>query len=134
LQPAAGLLTTVGDLAKFMQFQMLGGAPSVLSDAALQSSYRLLIPSDANLGYGDGTGFSAVRDADSHLVALGHGGAFPDGFVASYEFDRATRTGVILLANTYGGRAKYKVLMREVLTLLNPRSPGGSGLSPSEQH
>jgi CubicO group peptidase (beta-lactamase class C family) len=134
LLPAAGLLTTVGDLAKLMQFQISGGIPSVLSDAALQSSYQLLVPSDGNLGYGDGVGFSAVRDADTHLVALGHGGVFSDGFIASYEFDRSSRTGVILLANTYGGRAQYKVLVRRILALLNPQSTGGSGLPPLEQH
>jgi CubicO group peptidase (beta-lactamase class C family) len=134
LLPAAGLLSTVGDLAKLMHFQMSGGLPQVLSDAALKSSYQLLVPSDADLRYGDGVGFAAVRDADSHLTAIGHGGAFPDGFTASYEFDAATRTGVVLLANTYGGHAKYKVLARNILALLNPASSGGTGSPPLEEH
>lgn len=134
LQPAAGLLTTVGDLAKLMQFQMNGGEPKVLSDAALQASYQLLVPSDADLRYGNGVGYASVRDAESKLTAIGHGGAFADGFIASYEFDRSTRTGVILLANTYGGHANYKVLTRRILASLHPSSGGGSGLTPLQEH
>jgi len=60
--------------------------------------------------------------------------AFPEGFVTSYEFDGAARAGVILLANTYAGRANYKVMVRRILALLNPNSPGGSGLAELEQH
>jgi CubicO group peptidase (beta-lactamase class C family) len=134
LLPAAGLLTTVGDLAKLMRFQMDGGVPGVLSDAALTASYRLPVPSDADLRYGNGVGFASVRDAESKLTAVGHGGTFTDGFTASYEFDRSTRTGVILLANTYGGQANYKVLVRKILALLNPQSSGGSGQPPLEEH
>ncbi|HEU4602933.1 MAG TPA: serine hydrolase domain-containing protein [Steroidobacteraceae bacterium] len=134
LEPAAGLLTTVGDLAKLMQFQLAGGAPRVLSDEMRKASYQLLVASDGDLKYGDGVGFAAVRDTGSHLTALGHGGAFPDGFVASYEFDLPSQTGVILLANTYGGRANYKPLMRKILFLLNPASSGGTGLPALEEH
>jgi hypothetical protein len=55
------------------------------------------------------------------------------GFVASYEFDRPTRTSVILLANTSYGRANYKPLVRRIL-LLHPGSPGGTGLVPTAEH
>ncbi|WP_129645255.1 serine hydrolase domain-containing protein [Peristeroidobacter agariperforans] len=134
LLPAAGLLTDVGDLAKLMRFQMLGGYEKVLSNEMLQASYRMLVPSSANLQYGDGVGFAAVRDPDGKLAAIGHGGAFPEGFVTSYEFDGTRKTGVILLANTYAGQANYKVLVRRILARLNPTSPGGSGLAEIEQH
>jgi CubicO group peptidase (beta-lactamase class C family) len=134
LLPAAGLLSTVKDLAKLMRFQMQGGAEDVLSDASLQSSYELLVPSDANLRYGDGIGFASVRDSDSRLTALGHGGAFPEGFVTSYEFDGATDTGVIFLANAYGGKANYKLLARQILAFFNSDSAGGSGHRPPEEH
>ena len=67
-------------------------------------------------------------------MALGHGGAFGEGFVTAYEFDGARRTGVILLANTHGGRANYKVLARKILALMNPESTGGSGLPLPEEH
>lgn len=84
--------------------------------------------------YGDGVGFAAVRDADGKLTAVGHGGAFPEGFVTSYEFDGTRKTGVILLANTYAGQANYQVTVRRILALLDPTSPGGSGLAELEQH
>lgn len=134
LLPAAGLLADVGDLAKLMRFQMLGGQEKVLSNGMLEASYRMLVPSNANLQYGDGVGFAVVRDPDAKLAAVGHGGAFPEGFVTSYEFDGTRKTGVILLANTYAGQANYKVLVRRILALLDPTSPGGSGLTELEQH
>jgi len=134
LQPAAGLFTDVGDLAKLMRFQMMGGQQRVLSDKALQASYRLFVPTNANLQYGDGVGYAVVREPDGKLVAVGHGGYWTDGFVSSYEFDGTSKIGVILLGNTYGGQANYKPLVRRILALLNPASPGGSGQPELEQH
>lgn len=134
LLPAAGLLSTVRDLAKLMNFQMGNVPGKMLSPQTLSSSYELMLPTDANMRYGDGVGFAAVRDPDSRLVALGHGGAFWEGFNASYEFDGATKTGVIFLANTYAGKANYKTLARKILAFLNPDSAGGSGLKPFEEH
>jgi hypothetical protein len=86
------------------------------------------------LKYGDGAGFAPVTSSGSSLSALGHGGAFPDGFVTSYDFDLPSQAGVILLANTYGGRANYKLLMRKILAILNPASSGGTGLPALEEH
>ncbi|WP_161966199.1 serine hydrolase domain-containing protein [Steroidobacter cummioxidans] len=134
LLPAAGLLTDVADLAKLMRFQMMRGPQQVLSNNMLQASYQMLVPSNANLQYGDGVGFAAVREPDGKLAAVGHGGVWPEGFVTSYEFDGTAQTGVILLANTYAGRANYKDMVRRILALLNPTSPGGSGLAELEQH
>lgn len=134
LLPAAGLLADVGDLAKLMRFRIMGGQEQVLSHKTLQASYQMLVSSNANLQYGDGIGFAAVREADGKLTAVGHGGAFPEGFVTSYAFDGTKKTGVILLVNTYGGEANYKVLVRRILALLNPDSGGGSGQAELEQH
>lgn len=134
LLPAAGLLTDLGDLAKLMRFQMLGGHEKVLSDKMLQASYQMIVPSNANLQYGDGVGFAVVRDPDGKLTAVGHGGLFPEGFVTSYEFDGSRKTGVIVLANTYAGQADYKGLVRRILARLDPTSPGGSGLAELEKH
>ncbi len=133
LSPAAGLLSTLEDLVRLMRFQSGTVLETVLSSSMLESSYQMLVPSDANLRYGDGIGFAAVRNSDSGLTALGHGGGF-SGFATSYEFDGTTRTGVILLANTSSKRMNYKVLVRQMLAILNPASPGGSGLPPMEEH
>lgn len=133
LLPAAGLLTTVEDLARFMRFQLGKGPQTVLSRKMLQTSYRMIAPSDANLRYADGIGFAVVRDEDK-LVAVGHGGSFPEGFTTSYEFDGSTKTGVIFLANTNGGRANYKRLARKILARLNPNSVGGAGVPLADEH
>ncbi len=114
--------------------QSLGGQERVLSDQALQASYQLLLPTNANLQYGDGVGFAVVRDPDGKFAAIGHGGVFPEGFVSSYEFDGSRKAGVILLANTYAGQADYKALVRRILAMLDPTSPGGSGFAELERH
>jgi CubicO group peptidase (beta-lactamase class C family) len=132
--PAGGLLSTVKDLAKLMSFQISGEPETVLTTKTLEAAFEDLVASDGDLRYGDGVGFAAVRNEDSHLTALGHGGLRRVGFVASYEFDRSTRTGVILLANTSYGRADYKPLVRRILLLLHPASAGGTGLKPTEEH
>jgi CubicO group peptidase (beta-lactamase class C family) len=134
LLPAGGLMSTVSDLGKLMRFQLGAGPETILRHATLLSSYRTIVPSDADLRYGDGIGYAAVRNPDSHLTALGHGGLWRVGFVASYEFNPAARTGVILLSNTSYGRADYKPLVRRILSILDPGSPGGSGVPSAEEH
>jgi CubicO group peptidase (beta-lactamase class C family) len=132
-QSAGGLLSTLEDLAKLMHFQLGLGPNSVLPLSSLQASYQMIVPSDGDLRYGDGIGFSAARDLDSQLTALGHGGSIR-GFVTSYEFDLSTQSGVILLANSSGGRATYKPLVRKILALLHSKSSGGTGQPATEVH
>jgi hypothetical protein len=43
-----------------------------------------------------------------------------NGFAASYEFDLATQTGIILLTNTSYGRADYKKLVRKNSRVASP--------------
>lgn len=129
--PAGSLLSTLGDLTKLMRFQLGAGPESVLSREALLDSYQLLVPSDGNLRYGDGVGFAVVRNDDSNLAALGHGGSL-SGYAASYEFDRSTQCGVILLTNF--GASSYKPLVRKALKVLHPTSSGGTGLRGAEVH
>lgn len=130
---AGGLVSTIGDLSKLMSFQLGHGPDSVLSEEMLLKSYALIVPSDANLLYGDGVGYAAVRNEDSSLVALGHGGSL-GGYITSYEFDLSSDTGVILLSNTNFGQANYKILVRKILALLHPDSRGGSGEPVLERH
>jgi hypothetical protein len=92
-----------------------------------------VVVSDANLLYGDGIQFSAARNEDSSFVAVGHGG-LRVGFTSYLGMDRATGTGIILLTNTSAGNADYKPLCRRILSMLNPRSKGGTGQPPTESH
>jgi CubicO group peptidase (beta-lactamase class C family) len=127
---AAGVITTLEDLARLMRFQLGMGPESVLSHKALESSYRLVVPSDADLRYGDGVGYAASRNADGDLVALGHGGS--SRYITSYAFDRSEKSGIIVMTSDQAGN--YKKVVREALKILNPASPGGSGLPPLERH
>ncbi|HZQ21859.1 MAG TPA: serine hydrolase domain-containing protein [Terriglobales bacterium] len=131
--PVGGLLSTVPDLAKLMRFQLGYGPNSVLKLEALESAFTGLVASDADLLYGDGVGFSAVRNEDGHIVVLGHGG-LRRGYVASYEFDESTKTGIIALSSSSGGNAEYKPLVRRILSMLNPNSRGGTGEPLQESH
>lgn len=134
LMPATDLKTTLPDMVRLMRFQMLGDNERVLKKTTLLASYQLLVPTDALMRYGDGVGFAAVRNEDSKLVALGHGGSDADGFISSYEFDGATQAGIVVLANTYKGTANYKRMTRQILAVMNPDSAGGSGLKDFEEH
>jgi CubicO group peptidase (beta-lactamase class C family) len=133
LFPAGGLYSSVNDLAKFILFELGDGPDSVLSKECLERAFTGVVVSDANFVYGDGIQFSAARNEDSAFVAVGHGG-LRVGFTSYVGMDRSTGTGIILLSNTSGGNADYKPLCRRILSMLNPRSRGGTGQAPSESH
>lgn len=131
--PVGGLLSTVSDLSKLMLFQLGYGPNSVLKTETLKSAFTGLVASDADLLYGDSVGFSAVRNENGYLVAVGHGG-LRWGFTSSYEFDRSAKIGLIVLSSTSGGKAEYKPLVRRTLSMLNRNSRGGTGEPLHESH
>ena len=129
--PAAGAFSTMEDLVRLMRFQMGMGPQTVLSNAALEDSFRLVVPSDGNLAYGDGIGFAAVRNTDSDLVSIGHGGR-TWFFSGSYQFDRSTKAGIIVLTTHVND--EFKPLVRQSLKEIHPESHGGTGLETEEHH
>jgi CubicO group peptidase (beta-lactamase class C family) len=129
--PAGGLFSTVDDLAKLMRFEFGLGPEAVLLHKALLQSFRLVVPSDGDLLYGDGIGYAAVRNADSDLVALGHGGETWN-YIASFEYDRARQSGIIILTSDHTNA--YKPFVRGGLKILNSKSTGGTGIKPTEEH
>ena len=132
---AAALASPVNNLAKYEVrcVSRLCENSGCLTQGSLHCAFELIVPSDANLVYGDGVGYASVRNEGSSFVALGHGGSFP-GYIASYEFDVKADTGVILLANTNHGKANYKVLTRNILALLHPNSGGSNAITLLEHH
>ena len=98
--PNGALLTTVGDLAKFVAFE-LGAGPPILKKATQDETYARLSSATWALGSGYGIGFQATRRGT--LVALGHGGSTA-GFLSAAQFDRASKIGVVVLRNADGGR------------------------------
>ena len=115
--PAGSLYSTVGDLARFVTFELGEGPPGVLKKETLDNSFSALVGADSDLNYGDGIGFSALRLMPSNFVAAGHLGTL-HGYSAAVLFDRPSRTGIIMLANVTDGRANYQELAQRELALL----------------
>ena len=115
--PAGSLYSTVGDLTRFVAFELGEGPASILKKETLDNSFSALVAADADLNYGDGTGFSALRLMPSNFVAVGHLGALP-GYSVAVIFDRSSRTGIIMLANVTGGKADYQELAQRELAML----------------
>ena len=71
--PNGALYTTVGDLAKFLSFELGHGPPDVLSTEARTQNYARLLSASGTLDSGYGIGFQATRRGA--VVAIGHGGS-----------------------------------------------------------
>jgi CubicO group peptidase (beta-lactamase class C family) len=97
--PNGAIFTTVGDLARFVSFEMGYGPESVLARKTLLDSQSEMFwaGEDANAGYG--IGLMLVREKDT--VALGHGGLV-SGFLAGEYFDPSSHLGIIFLRNAEG--------------------------------
>jgi CubicO group peptidase (beta-lactamase class C family) len=129
--PAGGAFSTLEDLVKLMRFQMGFGPETVLSDEALGDSFRLVVPSDGDFAYGDAIGFAVVRNRDSDLVSIGHGGNTWH-FSGSYQFDRPSKAGILVLTTHWTD--EFKPVVRQSLKQMHPNSHGGTGLEPLERH
>jgi CubicO group peptidase (beta-lactamase class C family) len=98
--PNGALLSTVGDLAKFVSFE-LGEGPWIIKKDTQEGNFSRVYSSTGTLASGYGIGFQVTRRGT--LVALGHGGSTA-GFLSSALVDRVSKTGVIVLRNADGGR------------------------------
>jgi CubicO group peptidase (beta-lactamase class C family) len=94
--PNGALMSTVTDLARFVAFE-LGEGPWIVKKETQEQNYTRVHIADGALTSGYGVGFQVTRRGT--LVAHGHGGPTA-GFRASALFDRASKTGVIVLRNS----------------------------------
>ena len=112
--PNGAVFTTVGDLARFVSFEMGYGSESVLKKKVLfeNQSQVFWAGEDASMGYG--VGFMLVRSGD--VVALGHGGLVA-GFLAGAYFNPVSHLGIIFLRNAegHGFEPQFVVRMLGVL-------------------
>jgi CubicO group peptidase (beta-lactamase class C family) len=115
--PAGSLYSTVGDLTRFVAFELGEGPAGILKRETLDNSFSALVAADSDLNYGDGVGFSALRLMPSNFVAVGHLGAL-HGYSAAVIFDRSSHTGIIMLANVTNGKANYQELAQSELAML----------------
>ena len=97
--PNGALFTTVGDLAKFVSFEMGDGPESVLKKSILNENRSRVASADGELASGYGIGFMLARKGD--LISVGHGGSVA-GYVAGAYFNPTSHTGIIFLRNAAG--------------------------------
>ena len=109
--PNGAMYTTVGDLAKFVSFELGEGPESVLSKKALRENFSRVNSATGNLTSGYGIGFRLSRHGN--LVVYGHGGGV-SGYSASALFDRVSKTGIIVLRNV-GGKFRVSELATRAL-------------------
>lgn len=113
--PNGALYSTVGDLARFLAFELGHGPEQVLKRSARDDNFSRVSSADGKLGTGYGIGFLAQRRGD--LVFIGHGGAVA-GYNAAAYVERGTRTGVIVLRNVGGGKFSASGLCLRALEVL----------------
>ena len=92
--PNGALYSTVGDMARFMAFEMGEEHANVLKKKTLEDNLERVMSAYSDFSYGYGIGFQVRRRGN--LATLGH-----DGVVAGYQssaiFDPKTRLGVVVL-------------------------------------
>jgi CubicO group peptidase (beta-lactamase class C family) len=103
--PNGAIYTTVGDLSKFLIFEIGDGPESVLDKLSLEQNFRRVITAGADLVNGYGLGFQLMR-GHNDLVLLGHNGAVA-GYEASAFVNRKSKKGVIILRNALGRDDKF---------------------------
>jgi CubicO group peptidase (beta-lactamase class C family) len=119
--PNGALYTTVGDLARFLAFELGEGPESVLKRATLADVQTRVHSSGPRLGSGYGIGFQLTRRGDQ--VFLGHTGAVA-GYTAQAYIHSPSKTGFIVLRNASGGKFDMSGLTFGALTeLANAATP-----------
>ena len=123
--PNGAIMSTVGDLAKFISFE-LGEGPWIIKKETQDANFTRIHLASGSLTSGYGVGFMASRRGT--LVALGHGGSTA-GFRASALFDRVTKTGVIVLRNSDldAGELAFMALQKIAAAATKPSTEAGAG-------
>ena len=101
--------TTIGDMVKFAQFEMLGGPDTVLPRKDLEANYRrmwlvnsLSVPNPTE-GFGIGYGGETwTSNRNSHYYFIPPIGARVPGYRASFWFEPRTHAGIVLLQHGDG--------------------------------
>jgi CubicO group peptidase (beta-lactamase class C family) len=99
--PNGAMYTTVGDLARFVAFELGETSANVLKKQTQDDNYNRVNSSNGSLASGYGVGFQLTRRGEH--VFLGHGGSVA-GYRAEAHVDRDSKTGVIILRNVGGGK------------------------------
>ena len=110
--PNGAIYTTVGDLARFVAFELGAESPAVLKKTTLEDNYSRVNSSDGALRSAYGIGFQLLRMGD--VVVYGHGGSVA-GYTAGAHFERTSGTGVIVLRNVGGGTVNVETIAMQAI-------------------
>lgn len=113
--PNGAMYTTVGDLARFVAFELGEGPETVLPRALLDETQGRVNSANGRLDSGYGVGFQLSRRGPH--VFLGHGGSVA-GYSAQAWVHKPSKTGVVVLRNAGGGRFDLSGLTFAALTEL----------------
>jgi CubicO group peptidase (beta-lactamase class C family) len=123
------LYATIGDLARFASFMMLGGPDGVLSRKDREENYRRLYVTNSvavpNPNEGFGIGFEGETWTSNHyyfILPVGYGGP---GYEAALWFEPRRHAGVILLHHGSGGAALGQMIHSYVYTLNAQKNDAG---------
>jgi CubicO group peptidase (beta-lactamase class C family) len=94
--PAGALFMPVGDLARFVSFEMGYGPESVLPKAVLSENLSHVYGMDGDMTFGAGVAFTVYRQAT--MISVGHIGSV-SGYQAAAFFSPVSHTGVVILRN-----------------------------------
>jgi D-alanyl-D-alanine carboxypeptidase len=119
--PNGALYTTVGDLARFVAFQVGEGPESVLKPSTLRDHQSRTLSATGNLMSGYGLGFQIMRRGE--YVFHGHSGSVA-GYTAQALVHLPSKTGVIVLRNAAGGKFQISDLALNAMSAL---ASAGSG-------
>jgi CubicO group peptidase (beta-lactamase class C family) len=128
LAPAAGVASSVEDLARFISWQLRGGAP-LLKEGTLAEMYRVAWLHD-DWKSGQGLGFLVQRQGRATVV--GHWGWLA-GFQTRIALCPAEKVGVIVLTNADDGTPD--IFVEQVFALVVPalrRSNHQGGATPRD--
>jgi CubicO group peptidase (beta-lactamase class C family) len=114
--PNGGLFTTVGDMARFVSFELGEGPDTVLSRTTWAANLTRTNSSMLDLTAGYGIGFMVNRRGN--MVIYGHAGDVA-GYSAAAQFDRASRTGVVVLSNVQGSQLRVGPLADRLLEIIS---------------
>ncbi len=112
--PNGALFTTVGDLARFVSFEMGDGPEAVLKKTILADNRSRVYSANGELSFGYGIGFMLYRDGD--VIAAGHGGSVA-GYVAGAYYNPPSHTGIVFLRNAAGHGFRNDAVMAALTAL-----------------
>ena len=113
--PNGGLFTTVGDMARFVSFELGEGPDTVLGRTTWAANLTRTNSAMLDLTAGYGIGFMVNRRGNA--IIYGHAGDVA-GYSAAAQFDRTSRTGVVVLSNIQGSQLRVGPLADRLLEIV----------------